>query len=171
MMLFLRRRASAIALAGFGFLAVATAHAATGAAPFNILDAWVRVPPAGGHTGAAYMKIKNTGGQEDRLTGGSTPVAKTVQVHEMTMTNGVMDMHEVVGGLVLPAHGTVTLAPGGYHIMLIDLTRPIKTGDDVPLTLHFAKAGDITIHASAKEPPSGNSMGGMSEMSNMGHAK
>jgi len=125
---------------------------------------WVRATPNGAKAGAAYLTVENKGETEDRLMSGSSNVAPTVQVHEMKVDNGVMSMREVEGGLALPPHAKTELKPGGYHIMLIGLTKPIAPGQDVALTLHFAKAGDVTLHLPAKDASAMQSMGGMGGM-------
>ena len=63
----------------------------------------------------------------------------------MTMVSGVMQMREVADGLNVPAGGSVTLKPGSYHVMLIGLKRPLTAGETFPLTLSFAKAGNISV--------------------------
>jgi periplasmic copper chaperone A len=119
-------------------LALATAIA--------VSDAWSR--PAIG-TGVVYVGIANHGTTADRLVGASTPVARTVEIHRSSASsasmngmvmNGVMSM-ERVQSLTIPAHGSVTLAPGGYHLMAIGLHRDLHAGDHFPLQLHFATAG------------------------------
>jgi copper(I)-binding protein len=122
---------------------------------------WSRPSPVGASAGAGYMSITNTGASDDRLTGGSTPVAARLEIHEMSMTGGVMKMRPVSGGLVIPAGETVTLAPGGYHIMFIGLKAPLKVGDHVSAALHFEKAGTITIDLPVQTPPGGGHGGGM----------
>jgi copper(I)-binding protein len=79
------------------------------------------------------------------LIGGSSPAAGKIEVHEMAMNNGVMTMRPVKGGLSIPPGQSVTLAPGGYHIMMMELKGPLKKGDKVPVTLAFEKAGEIKI--------------------------
>jgi copper(I)-binding protein len=89
------------------------------------------------------MTIVNTGTAADRLTGGSSPVAGRVEIHTMTMENDVMRMRRLADGLEIPAGGEVTLKPGSFHVMLMNLKRPLKTGETVPLTLTFAGAGTM----------------------------
>ena len=108
-------------------------------------QAWVRAAPSGATAGAAYLTLSNLGSAPDRLLGGATPVASQVEVHEMSMDGGVMRMRPVLGGLVIPAGGTVALKPGGYHIMLIGLKTPLTAGSKVPLTLNFEKAGLVKL--------------------------
>ena len=107
-----------------------------------VLDhAWARATPGGAKVGGGYLTIENKGATLDKLIGGSSPAAGKVEVHEMAMNNGVMTMREVKGGLSIPPGQSVTLAPGGYHIMLMELKAPLKKGDKVPVTLAFEKAG------------------------------
>jgi len=127
----------------------------------EIKEAWARATPAGTHTGAAYVTLQSPTG--DRLTGASTPVAKTAEIHSMTMDNGVMKMRQVEG-IDVPAGQPVTLKPGGYHIMLMGLTQPLKQGQTFPLTLTFAKAGSENVTVTVEKVGSmgpGNHSGGM----------
>ncbi len=106
---------------------------------------WSRATPAGAKTGAVYMTLVNKSGGADRLTGASSDVAATLQIHEMAVVNGVMQMRELPDGLPIPADGTVILKPGSYHVMLIGLKKPLTAGESFPLTLMFEKAGNISI--------------------------
>jgi periplasmic copper chaperone A len=97
-----------------------------------VKDAWVRgTVPAQKVTGA-FMEI--TGKRAVRLVGAKSAVAATVEIHNMTMTGGVMKMFPV-DGIDVPAGKTVKLAPGGYHVMLFGLKQQMKPGDKVPLDL------------------------------------
>jgi copper(I)-binding protein len=118
-----------------------------GAAPaqstdIEITNAWARATPGGAQAAAAYVMIKAPAG--DKLTGVSTPAAQKADIHSMTMDNGVMKMRQV-DGLDLPAGQAVTLKPGGYHIMLTGLAKPLEEGQSFPLTLDFAKAGERQV--------------------------
>jgi len=106
---------------------------------------WARATPGGAKVGGAYLTITNKGTTADKLVGGSSPVAKKVEVHEMAMKNGVMTMRPLASGLSIGPGQTVTLAPGGYHIMLMDLSGPLKRNQQVPVTLHFEKAGNVDV--------------------------
>ncbi|RXZ64184.1 copper chaperone PCu(A)C [Pelagerythrobacter rhizovicinus] len=108
--------------------------------------AWSRETAPGQDAGGAFLTIVNPGSAPDRLIGGKASIAGDVQVHTVDMTDGVMRMRQLAEGLEIPAGGTVTLAPGGYHIMLMDLQRPLTRGDAVPLTLEFEKAGRIEVN-------------------------
>ena len=107
---------------------------------------WSPATPNGAPTAAAYMSIENHSGSDDRLLGGSSPVAAKVEVHEMSMANGIMSMHALSDGLAIPAGRTVNLEPAAnYHLMISGLKSALKDGAELPLTLHFAKAGDVRV--------------------------
>ena len=110
-----------------------------------ISQAWSRATPGGAKAGAGYLTIENKGSAADRLVAISGDVAGKIEVHEMAMNNGVMTMRPLDKGLVIEPGKTVKLAPGGYHLMLMDLKTPLKQGDKVPLTLEFEKAGKIAV--------------------------
>jgi copper(I)-binding protein len=110
-----------------------------------ITQAWSRATPGGAKIGGGYLTIENKGSAPDRLIGGSGDIAGKVEVHEMTMKDGVMTMRPLDKGLVIEPGKTVKLAPGGYHLMLFDLKSPLKQGDKIPLTLEFEKAGKVTV--------------------------
>jgi len=109
---------------------------------------WARATPPSAPAGGGFLKITNTGTAPDRLVSASSPAADIVQVHEMKMDGAVMRMREVEKGLEIPAGGTVTLAPGGFHLMMMGLKGPLKQGTNVPVTLVFEKAGKIEIELS-----------------------
>ena len=110
-----------------------------------ITQAWSRATPGGAKVGGGYLTIENKGSTPDRLIGGSADVADKVEVHEMAMNNGVMTMRPLDKGLVIEPGKTVKLAPGGYHLMLLDLKSPLKQGDKLPVTLEFEKAGKVSL--------------------------
>lgn len=136
-------------LLGLGAAALALAAcsgAGTGAAPeISIENAWVRPPAGGRDIGAAYLVIHNTGGQ-DTLLGASSPLADHMQMHISKMDGDMMTMREEKS-LVIPAHFTITYAPGGRHLMMFGVKSGLKAGDKVPLTLHFERFGDISTIA------------------------
>lgn len=103
----------------------------------SVKDAWIRGTVQGQNATGAFMEL--TGKSNARLVGAASPVAKTVEVHNMTVENGVMKMFPVEG-VDLPAGKPVKLAPGGYHVMLINLQKPLNAGDKVPLKLTFELA-------------------------------
>ena len=106
---------------------------------------WSRATPAGAQTGAVYMTLDNKTTSADRLTAASSDVADKVQIHEMSVVNGVMQMRQLADGLSVPAGGSVVLKPGTYHVMLIGLKKPLTAGETFPLKLTFEKAGNISV--------------------------
>ena len=97
-----------------------------------------------GTNAAVYLLLRNDGGEADRLTGGETPAARGVQIHESRMVGDVMSM-ERIDGLDLPAGDAVELKPGGSHLMLLGLTRSLVEGEEIDLTLHFLRSGDLAV--------------------------
>ena len=110
-----------------------------------ITQAWSRATPGGAKIGGGYLTIENKGSAPDRLIGGSGDIAGKIEVHEMSMKDGVMTMRPLDNGLTIGPGKTVKLAPGGFHLMLFDLKAPLKQGDKVPITLEFEKAGKVTL--------------------------
>src|SRR3954447_13166313 len=110
-----------------------------------ISQAWSRATPGGARIGGGYLTIQNTGSTPDRLIGASAEVADRVQIHEMAMTNGVMTMRPLEKGVAIEPKSTVKLAPGGLHLMLLDLKSPLKQGDQLPVTLQFERAGKVKL--------------------------
>ena len=116
----------------------------------EITQPWARATAPSAPAGGGFLKITNTGATADRLVSVSSPVAALTQIHEMKMDGNVMRMREVEKGLDIPAGGSVTLAPGGLHLMLMDLKGPLKQGTRVPVTLVFEKAGKIDVELSVE---------------------
>ena len=115
------------------------------AGDISVDKAWSRATPKGATVGAGYLTIHNNGAAPDKLMGGSSDVAADVQVHEMSMKNGVMTMRQLTEGLAVPAKGSVTLAPSSYHLMLQGLKQPLVKGQTVKATLNFEHAGSLPI--------------------------
>jgi periplasmic copper chaperone A len=110
-----------------------------------ISQPWSRATPAGAKVASGYLTIANRGTTPDRLLGASSNAAAKVDVHEMASNGGVMTMRALDDGLALAPGATVTLAPGGYHLMLTDIKNPLKQGGSVAVTLKFEKAGDVVV--------------------------
>jgi len=129
-------------------LALAGAPAQAGdatAADLVITQAWSRATPGGAKIAGGFLTIENKGTAPDRLVSGTSDIVGKVEIHEMAMNNGVMTMRPLDKGLAIEPGKTVKLAPGGYHLMLMDLKQPLKQGDKVPLTLEFEKAGKVAL--------------------------
>ncbi|MCE4558160.1 copper chaperone PCu(A)C [Roseateles cellulosilyticus] len=101
-------------------------------------DPWVRATVPGQQATGLFVELKSP--TAARLVGGTSPVAASVEVHEMRMDGGVMRMR-ALSGLDLPAGQAVSLRPGSYHIMLMGLRSAVKAGDTVPVTLTIERAG------------------------------
>ena len=99
-----------------------------------VSDAWVRANAPGQSVGAAYMSL--TSPQDSNLFAVESPAAGSVEIHSMTMTNGVMKMR-MLENLPLAAGKVEKLAPGGFHLMLFDLKKPLKAGEQVKFKLSF----------------------------------
>ena len=121
--------------------------------PLRIGHPWTRPTPPGAAAAVGYLRIDNDGPVADRLLGGSSPLVDRIEVHQVTLIGGVMRMRPVVGGLTIPAHGTATLAPGGFHLMLIGPKRQFKVGDRIPAMLRFERAGPVRIRFTAEFAP------------------
>jgi copper(I)-binding protein len=106
-------------------------------------EAWARASAGAATTGAAYITLMG-GDQPDTLVGASTPIAATAEPHETINDNGVMKMRPVAAVAIQP-HQMVTFSPGGYHIMLTGLKKPLVAGQSFPLTLTFAHAAPVTV--------------------------
>ena len=126
-------------LASFAAAALVALAAIPAIAQVAVSDAWVRGTVAGQMATGAFMHLTSL--SDMALVAAASPVAKVVEIHEMKQQGGVMRMN-AVERVALPAGKTVELGPGGFHVMLMGLTQPLKEGDTVPLTLTFEdKAG------------------------------
>jgi len=119
--------------------------APTLADPSDILvsQGWSRATPKGAKVAGGYLAIENRGTAPDSLLSASSPAAAKVEIHQMTMQDGIMTMRPLDQGLTIPPDGIVTLAPGGNHIMFIGLTAPFEEGQRIPVSLNFQRAGTI----------------------------
>ena len=122
-------------------------------AEVTVTEAWVRTTVPEQKASGAYMKIRSS--EDAKLVAASSPVARTVEVHEMTMADNVMKMR-AIGALALPAGQTVELKPGGYHVMLIGLVKPIERDQRVPMILTIegkdGKRSTVKVEATAHRP-------------------
>ena len=114
----------------------------------KIDDPWTRSGQTGQMTGA-FMEIKNKGAA-DKLVSASSDAAKVTELHASDTSNGVMTMRKV-DTMDIPADSELKLKPGGYHVMLIGLTRPLVAGEKLPIKLKFEKAGEVTVDAKIKD--------------------
>jgi periplasmic copper chaperone A len=138
--------ARAALAAAFLLVTPAFAHdGVTHLGPINISAAFSRATLPNAPVGGGFLVIENTGDTDDRLVSATSAAAPDVQIHEMGMDGDVMRMRQLPDGLPIPAGETVTLAPGGYHLMFMQITQPFVEGETVPVTLTFEKAGTVDI--------------------------
>jgi copper(I)-binding protein len=110
----------------------------------QVSGAWARSTPPVSEVGAAYLKIHNGGGDQDRLVGVSSPVAERAEFHTTKNEGGMMKMRPL-GAVDVAPGAEVSFHPGGHHVMLIGLKQPLKEGDHFPLTLAFEHAGQVQV--------------------------
>jgi periplasmic copper chaperone A len=110
----------------------------------QIEEPWIRATTPGAKVAAGYMTIRNKSAQPERLVGGSSPVAARVETHIHIKDGDVLRMREVKG-YDIPANGVFELKPSGAHLMLVDVRRPLKEGEKVPLVLKFEKSGEVKV--------------------------
>jgi periplasmic copper chaperone A len=110
----------------------------------QIEGVWARATPPAARTGAAYLTIINPSREPDRLVGASSPAAAQAELHTHISEGNVTRMQQLQA-VDIPAGGRVSFAPGGLHVMLVNLQTPLRDGTQFPLTLRFARAGEITI--------------------------
>jgi len=115
------------------------------AGSLEISNGYTRATLPKAPVGGGYITIVNKGTEGDRLISASSPFAKSTSLHDMKMDGTMMKMAEMPDGIEIPAGGTVTLAPGGLHMMFMGLTQPFVEGQTVPVTLVFEKAGSVEI--------------------------
>lgn len=155
----IKRGLAAIALLGMALPALAQTA---------VSEAWVRASVPHQPSTGAFMTL--TASSDSKLVGVASPVAKTVQVHEMTMNGDVMGMKEVKA-VELPAGKPVSLDPNGYHVMLMGLVQQVKEGEKVPLTLTIedAKGAKETVEVQAEVRPLNAEAGGGHDHMHMNH--
>ncbi len=138
-----------------------------------ISQSWSRATPGGAKVAGGYLTIENKGTSADRLIGGTSDNAARLEVHEMSVKDGVMTMRPLDKGVEIAPGKTVKLAPGGYHLMLMDLKAPLKQGDRLPITLEFERAGKVKLSldvqgVGANGPAAARQDGAMDHMDHSG---
>lgn len=135
-------------LAGAAYSAALPSPAAAGdydVGSIHLSQPWSRATPKGAVSGAGYMTLTNKGAVPDKVSCISDDASAQCQIHSMTMDGGVMKMRPVEGGLEIKPGESVTLKPGGYHMMFLDLKHPLEQGQAVKVTLKFDHAGTIDV--------------------------
>lgn len=136
------------------------AEAGLSAGSISIEEPWARAMLPGQPAGGAWINLTNIGEEDDRLISLSSPVAEKVEVHMMEVVEDVMTMRPLEEALVVPAGETITMHPGGLHLMFMQVTEPFKEGESVPLTLEFEKAGKVELELPVKPANHGRGSGG-----------
>ena len=113
-------------------------------AQVSVVQPWSRATPPGAKIGVGFMRLKNAGAAAERVIAVSSPVAGRVEMHVTMREGDVMKMRQVES-FEVPPGATLELKPGGAHLMLVDLKRPLAKGERVPLTLRLAKGGEVTV--------------------------
>lgn len=130
---------------------LATSACASSNEALTIHDTWAR-PANAGENGAVYFVIENGTAEDDTLLGVSSDIATAAEVHmSMADANGVMSM-QVQEAVTIPAGEQVEFKPGGLHVMLVNLTRDLKPGEAITLTLNFKGTGNVVVEVLVKEP-------------------
>jgi periplasmic copper chaperone A len=140
-----RGAAALLTLLSVPFLVGHAAAAEYKLGTLQITQPWARATPMGADSGAAYMTVTNTGQTAERLSCVSSDAAAKCQIHEATMEGGVMKMRPVEGGLQVKPGETVTLKPGGYHMMLVGLKAPLQQGKTVMATLQGDNGATVQV--------------------------
>ena len=125
--------------------AVAQDHSVITVGPIEISQPFTRASLPNAPAGGGFMTITNTGTEDDRLVSAASSVAARVELHEMAMEGDVMKMRPMAEGIVIPAGETVSLEPGGLHVMFMGLSAPFIEGEAVTVTLTFEKAGSVDV--------------------------
>jgi copper(I)-binding protein len=123
---------------------------APAAPPITVAGAWARATPPGVTTAAAYLTLTNDGGAADRLLGAASPAARQVLLHSEVEEHGMQHMRQL-DGVEVPAHGSVELAAGKMHLMLVDIAAALVPDTTITITLRFEKAGEITIDVPVRD--------------------
>ena len=119
-----------------------------------ISQPWSRAAPRGAETASSYLTIENKGATADRLVGASADVAEKIQIEQISMVGGGMQLKPVDGGLAIAPGEKVVLAPGGNRLGLLKLKGQLKKGTKVPMTLEFEKAGRVAVSFDVLAPAS-----------------
>jgi len=119
----------------------------------NVEGAWARATFALAQTGAVYLTLNNNAQEPLTLLSAQVPsnVAEEAQLHDMNMSDGMMQMVQIQEGIEIAADDSVQFAPGGKHVMLLGLKEPLNVGGSISLTLNFVQQAPITIQVPIKD--------------------
>ncbi|HEX2135957.1 MAG TPA: copper chaperone PCu(A)C [Microvirga sp.] len=140
----IRRIMLALALGAATTAAPAKEPARLEAGPLVVLEPWSRATPSAAKVGAGYLVVENRGTEPDRLLRAEAEICASAEVHQTVSESGVARMTPTDGVAVAPK-GRLELKPGGYHLMLTGLKRPLKEGERFAATLVFERAGRVPV--------------------------
>lgn len=111
----------------------------------SIAAPWSRATPGSAKVAGGFFTLTNQGEPDTLLSATAPDIAGRVEIHETTLSDGIMRMREKESGIPLPSNGTTEFKPGGLHMMFMDLKQPLKAGERFKADLVFAKAGKVTV--------------------------
>lgn len=136
----------------------------------TIVHPWSRATAPSQKVGAVFMEIRSSTGKEDRLIGAWSPDSDKTEIHGHFREGEIIRMRRVEGGITIPAKGSVRLAPGGFHIMLIGLKVPLLEETTIPMTLTFEQGGPVEIEVMVESAGSRGNSGAVNGQK-MNHSK
>lgn len=148
-------------------LGLAGMDASAAGADIKVVDPWVLAAPPGAEMLAAYLEIRNDGGNPRILTSVSSPVFGEVSIHRSVMHGNMVHM-EHLKELAIPPRASVALKPGGLHLMLMGARKPLRVGDQVPMTLTFQSGEKIEVTAAVRSGQT-EGMEGHQHLNHAGH--
>lgn len=146
-----RLLAAALLIVGFGFVPVTVTAQEQNAV--QIVQPWARASIGTSRPSAAYLTVQNNGRESVWIVGVETPVAGRAEIHRILQDGGVLSMQSA-GDVEIPAGGSVTLAPGGLHVMLMNLRQPIVRGGEFPLAVRFSNGERVELTVPVMGPGS-----------------
>ena len=120
-------------------------------AEISVENEWARVTPSG--TGSVYMEIKNNGNSDEKLLSASSDKAGMVMIHRSIREGDISKMIHIHDGITIPGNSSVSLKPGDYHLMLMNLDKNLSLGDKISIILNFEKNDSLEINPVAKLRP------------------
>ena len=120
-------------------------------AEISVENEWARITPSG--TGSVYMEIKNNGNSHDKLLSASSDKAGMVMIHRSIREGDISKMIHIHDGITIPGNSSVSLKPGDYHLMLMNLDKNLSLGDKISIILNFEKNDSLEINPVAKLRP------------------
>lgn len=129
------------------FAALFFAGQVLAAGSLDVLEPWAQ--PGVGQQAEVYLTLRNSGTEQDRLVGANSPLATAVQLRTVVQLGSVQSV-QALKSIGVPAGGQQVLAPGHTHLLLVGVERALLVGEEVPLTLHFEKAGTLQVRASVR---------------------